>query len=1025
MKKLFLLLAAVGAIFTACTSGGGLDEGGNGDLSSNKIATIEEQSANIKATIATLETTKSAVNATIASLQQKPATRGGDNNGVKDMIAALEGRLAALEQMIANLEKYADGDLAGAQDWAEATFATMEQYNALASELATLKALLESFEGVSTAELSDALAASEESMKQWVNEQLSGYATIAEVDAQIAALKESLTAELNEEVEKVVATLTALMNNTKQEYEKAIAEAIQNQGVINDKIAEDITNINKRIDEELATINKRLDDIEKRLDEIEEALANLIKQIQSLEYIDSNGDEPTPVVTSAEAATVQLNFRVSPSKAAGELAANWREYVKVKAYYTDDINTIVDLPITSYTGNGGTGMISIEVSGENLSDRFYTDLQQASLYLKISDGNNDRESQSIAIKAQRWMREDIDLVPNDNEIYYTTTDVNTKTPYKAENIDAAIVSNLYDRKKGVFVLTFDGKVAKIGDNAFSESASNVSQILKTIMLPNSVISLGGSAFYHSGYLEKIRLSESLESIGQGAFANCYQLVDITIPESVKEIGKNAFLYCQNLTNFYGKFASKDNYCLIVDGVLRQTASRLPKNYTIPEEVKLFGDGCIYTTQSGIVINIPDTVEGVDNNVQSVTESSWRIKELKGKFVKDGKSMVINGILYGVAGYQMKSYKVPDGVIKLPSNLFQGFGFTEVWLPKSVNKIVSQAFLNCKSLKSVYCQAIEPPQTSMTNGAVNIFKGAEALENIFVPRESLTKYQQSDYWSEFASKLVPYDFEPEDDNGGSGDSGSGSVAEAKGWLWYTNGSTTTATKPNDSGAFNAKIISNLYDKEKGCWTISFDAPVTTIGKSAFQNCTTLTSITIPDSVTSIGQDAFNGCSSLSKVCYNGDLSSWCKIDFSNGAANPLAANSQSVLYIDGKVVEELIIPSDITEVKFASFRGCGSIKSVVFHDNVKTITRHSFNGCSSLTTATIGSGVTSIGIQTFYNCANLTSVYCKPTTPPSGEKNMLAKSASGCKIYVPRNSVEAYKSASGWSDYADHIVGYDF
>ena len=119
MKKLLLLLAAVGVIFTACEQGGGLDEGGNGDLSSNKIATIEEQSANIKATIATLETTKSAVNATIASLQQKPATRGGDNNGVKDMIAALEERLAALEQMIANLEKYADGDLAGAQDWAE------------------------------------------------------------------------------------------------------------------------------------------------------------------------------------------------------------------------------------------------------------------------------------------------------------------------------------------------------------------------------------------------------------------------------------------------------------------------------------------------------------------------------------------------------------------------------------------------------------------------------------------------------------------------------------------------------------------------------------------------------------------------------------------------------------------------------------------------------------------------------------------------------------------------------------------
>jgi phage shock protein A len=146
MKKLLLLFAAVGMIFAACEQGGGPDNGGNGDLSLNKIATIEEQGANIKATIATLETTKSAVNATIATLnEQQPVTRGSDNgnNGVKDMIAALEERLAALEQMIANLKEYADGDLSEIQDWAEATFATMEQYNALASELATLKALLE------------------------------------------------------------------------------------------------------------------------------------------------------------------------------------------------------------------------------------------------------------------------------------------------------------------------------------------------------------------------------------------------------------------------------------------------------------------------------------------------------------------------------------------------------------------------------------------------------------------------------------------------------------------------------------------------------------------------------------------------------------------------------------------------------------------------------------------------------------------------------------------------------------------
>jgi hypothetical protein len=56
---------------------------------------------------------------------------------------------------------------------------------------------------------------------------------------------------------------------------------------------------------------------------------------------------------------------------------------------------------------------------------------------------------------------------------------------------------------------------------------------------------------------------------------------------------------------------------------------------------------------------------------------------------------------------------------------------------------------------------------------------------------------------------------------------------------------------------------------------------------------------------------------------------------------------------------------------------------------------------------------------------LTSVYCKPTTPPTAGNDIFYINASGRKIYVPTESVEAYKSAEYWSDYANYIVGYDF
>ena len=146
MKKLLMMLAAVGMIFTACENNGGVEEE-NGDLSSSKIATITKQGANIKATIATLETTMSAANSTIAALNERPATRDNDNNGVKTMIAALEERVAALEQIISDLTEYTQDDLAKMQDWATATFATLEQQETLAAELAKIKAILEGFEG--------------------------------------------------------------------------------------------------------------------------------------------------------------------------------------------------------------------------------------------------------------------------------------------------------------------------------------------------------------------------------------------------------------------------------------------------------------------------------------------------------------------------------------------------------------------------------------------------------------------------------------------------------------------------------------------------------------------------------------------------------------------------------------------------------------------------------------------------------------------------------------------------------------
>jgi hypothetical protein len=105
--------------------------------------------------------------------------------------------------------------------------------------------------------------------------------------------------------------------------------------------------------------------------------------------------------------------------------------------------------------------------------------------------------------------------------------------------------------------------------------------------------------------------------------------------------------------------------------------------------------------------------------------------------------------------------------------------------------------------------------------------------------------------------------------------------------------------------------------------------------------------------------------------------------------------------------------------------------IVFDDNITTIGNYAFSGCSNLTSVTIGDSVTTIGDYAFCWCSSLTSVYCKATTPPAvtldynGYWWAFDDNASSRKIYVPMESVEAYKSASYWSDYASDIVGCNF
>ncbi len=154
-------------------------------------------------------------------------------------------------------------------------------------------------------------------------------------------------------------------------------------------------------------------------------------------------------------------------------------------------------------------------------------------------------------------------------------------------------------------------------------------------------------------------------------------------------------------------------------------------------------------------------------------------------------------------------------------------------------------------------------------------------------------------------------------------------------------------------------------------------VISIGRDAFSGCTSLSSVTIPNSVTSIGYSAFTNCSDLSAIIIPSGVTS-IKMHTFNGC-NSLTS---------------ITIPNTVTSIESWAFRDCNSLTSVTIPNSVTEIGSSAFYGCSGLTSITIPNGVTGIESQTFYGCSGLTSIVI-----PNGVTEIEQTAFSGCSGLV--------------------------
>ena len=184
------------------------------------------------------------------------------------------------------------------------------------------------------------------------------------------------------------------------------------------------------------------------------------------------------------------------------------------------------------------------------------------------------------------------------------------------------------------------------------------------------------------------------------------------------------------------------------------------------------------------------------------------------------------------------------------------------------------------------------------------------------------------------------------------------------------------------------------------------------EGVFEDCTNLTNIFISSSVERIANNAFMRCTNLKTVTIEDPT----KLRYLGKPHNDFTFG-----YCESLETINLTSDTPITYMPYRGFSKCTNLKSIIIPDTVVDISSMALVDCSSLTEITIPAGVETIGMQAFYNCTSLASITSLATTPPECTgTQVFVNIPSTCKVYVPAESISAYKAASQWKAFGNRI-----
>ena len=545
-----------------------------------------------------------------------------------------------------------------------------------------------------------------------------------------------------------------------------------------------------------------------------------------------------------------------------------------------------------------------------------------------------------------------------------------------------LAASAYDFKVGdiYYNINEDGTSVSVTYKNSSPSASYTGDVvIPAKVTPDSinyydVTGIGNSAFYRCYSLTSISMPSSLLTIGSSAFDACTTLTEIIIPENVVTINWGAFVRCKGIKTITipNSVTTLDDYAL---------------SYTGIKEIQ-FGTGL--TEISGGLFHGCDSLQTLDfpSGVTTI-----------------GSTACIDCV-------SLKHVSIPEGVTHIESRAFQRcVRLTEIDLPSTLNFIYWDAFSYCTGLKR------------------------------FNISEENSSYCSVD------------------------------------GVLYNKEKTTLIMFPN-ANSDSCIVLDGVTEIERYAFMgssrlryLSLPNSLRTISLAAFEDCSSLQNFIIPEGVERIEQLAFSGCSSLTEMRIPSCVSSFgpqvfyrCKYLQAIPVAedNPILSSVDGVLYNKDKTIlraypnhhnndySTYTIPEGVITVGDCAFGACSGLAKINFPNSLKKIGSSGFADCTGLTTVVVPDSVTELGNRAFEGCKyikNITlgrsvasmgssifdecwmiNITCLAPTPPSiptinGGIGLWHTVYSSCRLYVPKESLEAYQTTDPWMRFT-HIVPVD-